>query len=329
MSSITKNLGLFKYNTETDVKQVFDLNVALNNNWDKIDAFAKTINQITNCILEAPNGVVTYTNLTLTAKQGLKVLMPNGRNVDGSLKNIEYTVTEDLTFNKSGFTNMDFILVLDQSGLQIHNPNLLEGLDSNKPKTLNTTSWTAYYATDTNIYYDTVGSRTANWIATPLIVLGTGVTNETGQITSFTPLQPVSLAKEQDIDGRWTYKNLSLCNQQMTTVLAKETDLIFDLSSYLPDDGQRYEIIVNGYIFCGVTPSSALLVHARNSQGYQTNICGIRNQVQQSTINNTALSLGSALMVVEPDRTLLLRYFAAGSNGQLRDISIVGYRKVR
>lgn len=37
MSSITKNLGLFKYNTETDAKQVFDLNVALNNNWDILD----------------------------------------------------------------------------------------------------------------------------------------------------------------------------------------------------------------------------------------------------------------------------------------------------
>lgn len=37
MSSITKNLGLFKYDTETDAKQVFDLNVALNNNWDILD----------------------------------------------------------------------------------------------------------------------------------------------------------------------------------------------------------------------------------------------------------------------------------------------------
>lgn len=37
MSSTTKNLGLFKYDTETDAKQVFDLNVALNNNWDILD----------------------------------------------------------------------------------------------------------------------------------------------------------------------------------------------------------------------------------------------------------------------------------------------------
>lgn len=37
MSSITKNLGLFKYDTVTDAKQVFDLNVALNNNWDILD----------------------------------------------------------------------------------------------------------------------------------------------------------------------------------------------------------------------------------------------------------------------------------------------------
>lgn len=284
--------------------------------------------QLTNCILEAPNGVVTYTNLTLTAKQGLKVLMPNGRNADGSLKNIEYTVAEDLTFNMSGFKNLDFILVLTQSGLAIHNPNLLEGLDSNKPNTLNTTSWTAYYATDTNIYYSSVGSTTANWVATPLIALGVGFSNETSQITSFTPLQPVSLAKEQDIDGQWVYKNLLLCDQQMTTVLNVETDLEFDLSSYLPNDDQRYEIIVNGYIFVGNSTSSSLAVYARNSEGYVNNICAARNQVVTAD-TNTELALGSALMIIEADRRLTLRYFATGLNGQLRNFNVKGYRKVR
>ena len=51
--------------------------------------------QLTNAILEAPNGVCTYTGNTITAKSGLKVLAPNGRNADGSLKNIEYTLVSD------------------------------------------------------------------------------------------------------------------------------------------------------------------------------------------------------------------------------------------
>ena len=55
--------------------------------------------QLTNCILEAPNGVATYSGTTITLKQGLKVLVPNGRNADGSLKNIEYVLSADTSYN--------------------------------------------------------------------------------------------------------------------------------------------------------------------------------------------------------------------------------------
>jgi hypothetical protein len=40
MSTTTANLGLFKYNTTSDANAKFNINTALNDNWDKIDAFA-------------------------------------------------------------------------------------------------------------------------------------------------------------------------------------------------------------------------------------------------------------------------------------------------
>lgn len=48
MSSYTTNLQLFKYNTATDGKQVFSIDDAMNDNWDKIDAFAKAIKDLSN-----------------------------------------------------------------------------------------------------------------------------------------------------------------------------------------------------------------------------------------------------------------------------------------
>lgn len=54
-------------------------------------------NKITNCILEAPNGVATYSGNTITIKQGLKALAPNGRNADRTLRNNEYKVNNDFT----------------------------------------------------------------------------------------------------------------------------------------------------------------------------------------------------------------------------------------
>lgn len=38
MSTTTPNLGLFKYNPETDGKETFSITTALNNNWDLIDS---------------------------------------------------------------------------------------------------------------------------------------------------------------------------------------------------------------------------------------------------------------------------------------------------
>ena len=38
MSTTTTNLGLFKYNTTTDANVAFNIQTALNDNWDKIDA---------------------------------------------------------------------------------------------------------------------------------------------------------------------------------------------------------------------------------------------------------------------------------------------------
>ena len=74
-------------------------------------------NQITNCILEAPNGVATYSGTTITLKQGLKVLAPNGRNADGTLNNIEYTVQQDMTLDVAVADKWNGIYGLKASGI--------------------------------------------------------------------------------------------------------------------------------------------------------------------------------------------------------------------
>ena len=51
---------------------------------------------ISNCILEAPNGVVTASENIITVKEGLKVLIPDGFNEDGTIKSITYEVPEDI-----------------------------------------------------------------------------------------------------------------------------------------------------------------------------------------------------------------------------------------
>lgn len=74
--------------------------------------------QVTNCIIEAPNGVANCINnyTTFIVYSGLKILIANGRNADGTMKNIEYTVPSDLTYNvvygfKSG------MIIIDNNGV--------------------------------------------------------------------------------------------------------------------------------------------------------------------------------------------------------------------
>lgn len=68
---------------------------------------------ITNCILEAPNGVVTNpSDKTLTIKAGVKLLIPDGRTSKGMLKNKTYTVPQDInrTFTDQTITTPTFIV---------------------------------------------------------------------------------------------------------------------------------------------------------------------------------------------------------------------------
>ena len=57
-------------------------------------------NQITNCILEAPNGIASFSGSVLTLKSGIKYLTGIGRNADLSFKTAEYTTESErnLTF---------------------------------------------------------------------------------------------------------------------------------------------------------------------------------------------------------------------------------------
>ncbi len=48
MTISTDNLDLFKYDTESDGKQVFSIDSALNENWDKLDAFSEAIMSLSN-----------------------------------------------------------------------------------------------------------------------------------------------------------------------------------------------------------------------------------------------------------------------------------------
>lgn len=79
---------------------------------------------ISNCILEAPNGILELSEDTtkIIVKQGLKVLIANGLTEDGKILNVEYTVPENIILTpvlSEDSTPITYFIMIDLNG-QIH-----------------------------------------------------------------------------------------------------------------------------------------------------------------------------------------------------------------
>ena len=205
--------------------------------------------QITNCILAAPNGVATFSGSTFTVKQGLKVLIPNGRNEDKTLKNIEYTVPEDKTINYTGLGNktFDFILLYGNTGVYALSQNYQEA--DTPPAFYGVAQY--YLNTKENIMY--FKNNNESWEPRTVAVLGKGRL-ENGVVTSFTPYQPVELAKgnevvhvtgNETIEGTKTFNdNLNVGNDlNVDGLLTVNSDTLDIANTVAPSKNQAYPLV--------------------------------------------------------------------------------------
>ena len=223
-----------------------------------------TQNQITNCILSAPNGVATYSSSTFTIKQGLKVLIPNGRNEDKTLKNIEYTVPEDKTINLAGIGDItyDFTLLYGNTGTWSLSQNYKEA--DTPPAFYGAAQY--YLNTKENIMY--FNDNNERWEPATVAVLGKGKL-ENGVVTSFTPYQPVELLKRSDKEeiASWSFPSGSfqtLSTPVQGSLYTATQDGYFVLSAFT---NKTYGYIALNYdsnpskfsTWCGINQTGVLL----------------------------------------------------------------------
>ena len=152
--------------------------------------------QITNCILSAPNGVATFSGSNITLKQGLKMLYPNGRNADGTLKNGELTLDNDTIIDLSPHSGQTFDFEL-MFGCNINYSYISENYQESDVAPTNISGTNPIYlnTTENQMYFYNWSS--SSWEKRTLIKLGKGKL-ENGVVTSFTPYQPVELIKRTD-----------------------------------------------------------------------------------------------------------------------------------
>ena len=81
MATNTEELNLFKYDTEKDGKQTFNINKALNENWDKIDSFASSKGEADGIASLDSQGKVPETQLP-NIVSGLPIFCFNSGKID-------------------------------------------------------------------------------------------------------------------------------------------------------------------------------------------------------------------------------------------------------
>jgi hypothetical protein len=135
---------------------------------------------VSNCVLAAPPGYLTYSGNVITAASGLSVLIPNGLNEDGTFSDVQTTLAEDATVTQSlGPSAFGIVFAMANGSLQVLLSN--QYVESSQiPTYLANTVW---YNSFENLarQYDSSGTLTGTFSGAPI---GTFSTDENGDINS-------------------------------------------------------------------------------------------------------------------------------------------------
>ena len=215
-------------------------------------------NQITNCILEAPNGVATYSGSTITVKSGIKVLIPFGKNEDGTLNNIEYTTDERVyTEQTSRSENTVITIAINNNGRinaytnyfsQEENPN---------------TPYTCWYKPSENNFYTSDGE--SNFSLARIVPIA-DYTSSNLQIKTLTPKQPFRAVDWNDYN---TLNNNALLDSDKSTISGWGMPSNKSINLTLGASGTKYTAPANGwYVVDKQTTGTQYLYCINNSKGY-------------------------------------------------------------
>lgn len=190
-------------------------------------------------ILEAPNGVVTYTSTSITVKAGLKFACPNGRNADGTAKNAIFTLANDLTRTTELFSlnNIHYLQSTDVGntwslGGRAHSQWYVQTATPAMDKGDATNA--TWFNPDTNLAKTTSdgGLTWTEFLICPLVWTTNDITQPNHPITSVKALNTVKLLSLYD----------TIITQLDKIDTTKHTTIAYNTNYYCEDDG--YILIV-------------------------------------------------------------------------------------
>lgn len=275
---------------------------------------------LTNCILEAPNGVFTHTSSSITIKAGLKVAITTSIKSNGLPVVEEYTLPSDVSISAGSGTGPYYLLVSNISGSYRSQASSSYFIQETEP---NVTSTYAAWENPKTGLIQLTNDTGASWNTTRWTRIGSySVTN--GVVDSTTPLAPATIAQAQDLDGVWRNTNITILN---SGTIEYNSPQIFDISEHLPDDGESYLVNIIGQCQADTEINQrAFLSVSSDRQTDKLTIC-----VAQSfgSPQRQCMSAGYVSLVVGPKRTLTFSQNSTYGNALNCHAQLRGYRKVR
>jgi hypothetical protein len=203
--------------------------------------------QITNCILEAPNDYLTVSGNTITVKAGLKYLSANGRNTDGTLKNIETVLSGDASVTLDTTTTSDRYLLGNSAGSIIFWWDKAVFIQEDEPDVSSVIQYSSglWHRPSTNIWYAIPKNSTApyNWTPTehPACILAHIGRNKTTSIKT--------------VERRQPFRAVDYNDKAEITGWAMPSNKYIDLT--LGASGSTYTAPANGYVTISKRPTAA------------------------------------------------------------------------
>lgn len=266
---------------------------------------------------------ISFCGSTIVVYKDLKLLYSIGRNNDKTLKNKEVVTDKEIIRTWSGL-NAFFavpLFILDTCDGMSVQKNYVEG-------EVIPDSFTGIFRDTYNNTCQSYISGVCEGLNYQKIALVT--TNSKGMITNLKALQPISLAKEQDLlevkenlDGNWVSKYYAVF--QSRTFTAKQK-VVYSLASYLPNDGNKYEVLLTCYIRTGTATGNATCGAIYSSlAGNAIRLC----RCVTRTANASAIAAGTATVPVGTDREITwFNIDGVGTSGSC-GLFALAYRKVR
>lgn len=266
------------------------------------------------CVFTTVDGSVTsidqvfngmgYIGSTVWVDKGVKGLIPNGRNEDGTLNNIEFTTQNILLRNNT--EKGPVYLVIADGGTRVF--------------IAYKASW-VFDEKSNHILADGVIRDNIGFYGD--ITLGTD-----GVISNFNPKLPFRAVDYSeyvnDIDGEYTSKNPLIISSKENLRVATGVNVNYNLSDFLPKDNNSYLVLTSITVQTGDSAKAYCHVWTTSSDSVEGISCGGNTT---SAARQTFISNGWTL--VRPDRILRTFRSCSGSAGILHDLRVNAYRKVR